>query len=385
MRRLLPLATTAVLVTGLAAITSTAALASPGRTAGHRAASGPEVIATGLDKPRGLAIGPHGALYVAEAGRGGAGPCVPGPFGEACYGPSGAITRIGHHGQERIVTGLSSFASPDGGLAFGPHDIALSSPGGAHEGHGSRWRHSRRHHHASAYVTVGACFTPNDTCGRLLQLTGHGGWRTVADLNAFELQNNPDGLHPGESDPYAVLALRGRQIVADAAGNDLLRVARDGRISVLAVFPQRPVLDPTGASVLMDFVPTSIAVGPDGALYVGQLTGAPFPVGGARVYRLGPGGATTVFADGFTNIIDIAFARDGSLLVLEMAKNSLASGDPAGDLIRIAPDGSRETVLEDGLVSPSAVAIGRDGALYIANHGQEAGVGEVLRFRAPRH
>jgi hypothetical protein len=89
-----------------------------------------------------------------------------------------------------------------------------------------------------------------------------------------------------------------------------------------------------------------------------------------------------IYADGFTNVIDLAFARDGSLLVLEMAKNSLASGDPAGALIRLAPDGSRETVLDDGLFSPAAVVVGRDGSIYISNHGQEAGKGEVLRFRA---
>jgi DNA-binding beta-propeller fold protein YncE len=362
---------TAVVLTGLTAITSTAAFASSSRTAGHPTTPGPEVIAAGLDNPRGLAVGPDGALYVAEAGRGGDGPCVAGPFGEACYGPSGAITRIRRGRQDQIVTGLSSFASPDGGLAFGPHDISFRSS-----------RHFLSHRRTSAYVTVGACFAPNDTCGRLLRLTGRGGWRTVADLNAFELQNNPDGLHAGESDPYAALALRGEQIVADAAGNDLLRVSRGGTISVLAVFPQRTVLDPTGASVLMDPVPTSIAVGPDGALYVAELTGAPFPVGGARIYRLGPGGAPEVYADGFTNVIDIAFTRDGSLLVLEMAKNSLASGDPAGALIRLAPDGSRKTVLEDGLVSPAAVVVGHDGSIYLTNHGQEADQGEVLRFRA---
>ena len=50
-------------------------------------------------------------------------------------------------------------------------------------------------------------------------------------------------------------------------------------------------------------------------------------------------------------------------------------------LIRLAPDGSRQTLLDDGLVSPAAVAVGRNGSIYISNHGQEAGLGEVLRFR----
>jgi hypothetical protein len=36
----------------------------------------------------------------------------------------------------------------------------------------------------------------------------------------------------------------------------------------------------------MQAVPTSVAVAPDGAYYVGQLTGFPFPVGGARVFRV---------------------------------------------------------------------------------------------------
>jgi hypothetical protein len=76
----------------------------------------------------------------------------------------------------------------------------------------------------------------------------------------------------------------------------------------------------------MDAVPTTVAVGPDGALYVGELTGFPYPVGGARIYRVVPGevvlGETPpIYADGFTNVIDIAFDHDGSLLVLELAKN----------------------------------------------------------------
>jgi hypothetical protein len=91
-----------------------------------------------------------------------------------------------------------------------------------------------------------------------------------------------------------------------------------------------------------------------------------------------PGEAPQVYAEGFTNVIDIVFEGDGSLLVLEIAKNSLLSGDPTGALIRLKPDGSRETLLSEGLVMPTAVAIGYD-ALLISNCGGCAGDGQVIR------
>lgn len=49
-----------------------------------------QVVVSGLDNPRGLAFGPEGALYIAQAGRGGDGLCGPGPEGTRCYGDSGA-------------------------------------------------------------------------------------------------------------------------------------------------------------------------------------------------------------------------------------------------------------------------------------------------------
>ena len=66
-----------------------------------------ETIAAGLDNPRGLAFGPEGALYVAEAGPG---PYTAGPEGTVCYGPTGAITRIDlrRNVRERVATGLPS-------------------------------------------------------------------------------------------------------------------------------------------------------------------------------------------------------------------------------------------------------------------------------------
>ncbi|MDP6514021.1 MAG: hypothetical protein QF878_12620 [SAR202 cluster bacterium] len=44
-------------------------------------AAEPEVVASGLDSPRGLTFGSDGTLYIAEAGRGGEAPCMPGPEG----------------------------------------------------------------------------------------------------------------------------------------------------------------------------------------------------------------------------------------------------------------------------------------------------------------
>ncbi len=55
---------------------------------------------------------------------------------------------------------------------------------------------------------------------------------------------------------------------------------------MLAVFHARlvdapPFLGlPPGTKIPMQAVPNSVVQGPDGAWYVGQLTGFPFPVGG---------------------------------------------------------------------------------------------------------
>ena len=52
------------------------------------------VVMTGLDNPRGLAFGENGALYVAEAGRGGDGPCAVLRGQTVCAGRTGAVTRL---------------------------------------------------------------------------------------------------------------------------------------------------------------------------------------------------------------------------------------------------------------------------------------------------
>lgn len=109
-------------VTLIALITAAALLVPLRTTVAARATF--EVIASGLFSPRGLAFGPEGALYVAEAGRGGPGACINGPEGPICYSPTGAIIRIDPleaGSQERFITGLPSLAGqPAGAAALGP-------------------------------------------------------------------------------------------------------------------------------------------------------------------------------------------------------------------------------------------------------------------------
>src|SRR5689334_17489969 len=62
-------------------------------------------VMTGLDGVRGLAFGPEGALYAAEGGTGGDGPCMLESGVRVCYGPTGAITRLWNGVQERVVEG----------------------------------------------------------------------------------------------------------------------------------------------------------------------------------------------------------------------------------------------------------------------------------------
>jgi hypothetical protein len=336
---------------------------------------GMTVIATGLDNPRGLAVEPGGVVLVAEAGRGGQGPCIIGAEGQTfCLGATGAITAVwGDHHQKRIVTGLPSLAAPNQAEVFGPHDIVLTKAG--------------------PLVTIGLGTDPArraqlGPAGALIGQTVRlepSGTRAFADLAGYEAANDPDQHQPAsgpDSNPYGLVPYRDGAVATDAGGNDLLRLDRHGRISTLAVFPTTPTPSPFGGpDIPMQFVPTTVTTGPGGALYVGQLTGFPFPVGGAKVWRVVPGQAPTVFAEGFTNVIDIAFDKQGRLLVLEISANGLLSGDPTGALIRVERDGSHTELARAGLVAPTSVAVAPDGTIYISNKGSVVGQGEVLRLR----
>lgn len=338
-------------------------------------AATPEIVATGLSNPRGLAFAPNGALYVAESGRGGNGNCTPSPPQPAvnrCYGETGSIARIKPEGGfERILTGLPSLAQPSGMAEGGPVDIAFLG--------------------TSMYVTMSWGGNPAlraplggkaHLFGSMLHVAPSGAYQAVTDVAAHEVDKNPAGGNI-DSNPYGTIALPGRRIIADAGANALIEVLANGRTRTFALPPYLPNLPPIPGP--REPVPTSVVEGPDGALYVGLLTSFPFHRGSSPVLRVeSDGSGVETFASGFTAVVDVAFDAGGALYVLEVASGysgvgPLNPGLGAGRLLRKCP-GADATLLLDGLVFPSGVAIGPDGAAYLTNRGTSANAGEVLRL-----
>ena len=326
-------------------------------------------VMSGLNSPRGIAFGPEGGVYVAEAGttelNGSCGPYLEGAqLATKCWSGSGSISRLWRGRQERIATGLPSTFVMESRSASGPQDISFAGRG-------------------HAFVALGWGGPPDlrgviggaaEQAGALIQLQPSGVWRVVADITAFEGANNPAG-GVVDSNPYGVLAEPGATFVVDAGGNSLLEVAANGHVSVVATFPQIPAPPPFNWT---DAVPTRVRRGPDGDLYVSTLSGAPFAIGAAAIYVVRPGQPPAIYAGGFKTITDFAFAPDGGLYVLQYATGPVFFTGP-GALIRVAPDGTRSTVTT-ALFQPTGVAVGTDGSVYVSNRGNSSGTGEVLRI-----
>jgi hypothetical protein len=381
----------------LALLTTLCAVLAAGSTTTSAAPPGLRVVATHLDNPRKLAFGSDGSLYVAEGGTGGT-HCLGKSPNLVCIGSTGAVTRITPDGkQHRVVTGLLSFGAPGGRRAEGPAQ-AIPTSGGfdvlLQDAYVDR-------NGANPFGPLGA-----DAGSLVSTPAGRARPATIVSLAAFEAQHNPDhgvgtGARQGnpaiDSDPYAFTRWRGGYALVDAAGNDLLWLHANGQLSVLAVFPARRMaltpavrkklgLAAAQKTLVIQAVPSSVAVGPDGALYVGELTGLPFAPGTARIWRIEPSGKRTLYARGFTTISDLAFAGK-SLLVLELSTGGILHPDAGGALIRLAPSKARAVVLLEPLHDPTGLAVGR-GRIYIANYGSSPGHpghgGQILSIPVPQ-
>jgi hypothetical protein len=208
--------------------------------------------------------------------------------------------------------------------------------------------------------------------------------RTI-DLLAYEKQHNPDGqlqfLPDGSapdalSNPYSVFVQDRRILVADAGANDVLAI--DRRTGTISTFFVPPVVTPAEVPACQqpenapgtfgcDPVPTSIAQGPDGLLYVSTL-GALTP-GAARVYVLDQRGHVVRVIGGLDNATGVAVDGHGTVYVTDLLQGAPPNGgpppagfDPAtvGQVVRIDRHGSRSY---SQVAMPNGLLI-EDGSLY---------------------
>ena len=200
------------------------------------------------------------------------------------------------------------------------------------------------------------------------------------DLLAYELAENPDGQTQfvggapvdALSNPYAVLAQGRRVLVADAGANAVLSVdRRSGEVSTFFVPPV--VTDVPGCeaaennpgTVGCDPVPTGIAEGPRGQVYVSTL-GAEVP-GAGRVYVLSSRGRVLDVIEGLTSPTGLAVDRRGTVYVSNVGEGAPEAEpgpdfDPAtiGEVTRVGRHGERsvaQVAMPTGLLA-------RDGELY---------------------
>ena len=349
------------------------------------------VLLGGLNSPKHLSIGPDGHLLIVESGVGDPAKknCVPtigdsGSPTSTCVAKTGDILRVTGNTASPILRGLPSAIDTTSGEVAGPAAAV--------------WVHN---HFVVAVQDTdlqadGSTGLPGaDAFGKLVTAGAYSprsSWTLGPDLAAFALEHPQGNVGPTESptdsDPYDIVSYKGGLAIADAAANDVLWLSPQGNLSVLGRLPSRTesvpagVLGPNPVTLQAQFVPTSLAVGKNGALYVGGLRGVPSLPGTASVYRIWPGHAPQLYASGFSAISDIAFDNQGRLMVLELSTGGLlAPPTVPGALIRVNYNHSRTTVLSAGLSDPTGLVVAQDGTVYVANNGASTGTGEIIKIK----
>jgi hypothetical protein len=326
----------------------------------HDNDSSAEVLLSNLSSPKGLAVNDQRDLAI----------------GQGAFGPPGPVLVYDLHGRNAgTVTPITDPTTP-----FNLVDVAVSPRDG------TGW-------------AIGVD-------GSLYHQLEDGTIVAVASIPTYQA-TDPDPVdqdipsNPTESNPYGLaIANNGDALVADAAGNDLLRFTPDGVGSTMARFDTEtlstdnvgdPTLPPT---IDAEAVPTTVAIGPDGAIYVGELKGFPFRVGSAHIWRIkrnangawcsvntpDPTHGCRLYSEGYTAIQDIAFNNNnGNMYVYELAADGVLAFEAHADdptptfppavLLEVRNNGRHEhrTELAAGQLSePGGVVVTR-GNVYVTD------------------
>jgi len=333
------------LVAGVAGATAATMVSAGPASGSHTTPDGPDVVAEGLNGPFQLSDDGWGGLLVTEADIGQitrvslrSGDTTPVVTGVP--GASGAV-RWGRY--VAIVTGEADSENPP---AVPGSSVLLARPGG------------------TAFQ--------------------------FADLLEHELRYNPDGqLQTGSqpdslSNPFNIIRDRKGDgfIVADAGANAVLRVSSRGRVSTLFVPPvvregacataPNNTVDGFGC----DPVPTGLAYGPGGLLYVSTL-GAEAP-GAGKVYVLrttswGHGGHGDHWRHGTKGQHKSDKYKSGKH---HQAGKHSKGGKHHGGWSGHGGKGVKVVKVISGLDSPTGVAVSPRGTVYVSNVLEGAPPGE---------
>jgi sugar lactone lactonase YvrE len=293
-------------VLGLLVLAAPAAGATPrsGHPTAHR-------LATGLQGGSGSTIGPDRALYVTESA-------------------AGRITRVDPKtgATATYASGLPTLI-PEVGFG-GPVDIAFLG--------------------RTAYVLVtlvGPDVGGGDVVG-IYRVDGPDRFTVVADIGAFSINHPPatDFFVPSGVQ-YALQAYRGGLLVTDGHHNRVLRVTRDGQVTVLRAFGN---IVPTGLDVRGRTV------------YLAEAGPVPHLPEDGKVVAFRPtnSGAVRDVAAGARLLVDVEFGHGHRLYALSQGAFPPGSpeGSPAepntGALVKVNRDG-HITVVIDGLNQPTSL------------------------------